>query len=254
METALSPLRSFFRRTRARSLLGFLTVVALAPTLSFARKTSFVEDHKGPLFGAGTYLTMPARIDPIPGMTRSGSTVASTKSFYLLPLKFGFYKTKNALSFEGYLRYVINVKGDWTSTGTDVGTGSTKYTSMGLGMQMGYAFAQRSRVQMQLVGTLEYVGQKLRLDFSDRSALSLSSTSYIMGGGLQMDVWLGDLWSLSLFGGYHYSPASTWNVAEAATFMGRAYAAGVLKDRNSEAMESQFGGTVVEATLKLGFY
>lgn len=235
-------------------LLGFLTLAGLYSAPASARKTSFVEDHVGALFGVGTYVMMPAAIDPIPAMTRTGSTVAGTKSFYLLPMKFGFFKTKNAISIEAYLRYVINVKGGWTSSGTDVGTGSTKYSSLGAGFHLGYAFAQRSRVQMQLVGMVEYVGQKVRLDFSDLTSISLSSSSYIMGGGLQMDVWLGDLWSLSLFGGYHYSPASSWNVSDSVTFMGRAHTAGDLLDRDGKALESKFGGFVGEATLKLAFY
>jgi hypothetical protein len=172
----------------------------------------------------------------------------------LIPIQFGFFKTSGPLSIEGYLRYVINIQGAWTATGTDLGTGSTKYASTGLGLQSGFAFHTSPRFKAEIVGLLEYISQKVHLSFSDSTAIDLRSTSYLMGAGLRGQVWLGDLWVLSLLAAYQYSPQSTWNVYENALFMRRNHSAGALKDPNGNGVASKFGGVALEATLKLNFY
>ena len=238
------------------SRLVFLTLTALSAgaNVAEARKTDFSENQVGALFGAGTYFMMPDLVDPVPAMSRTTTTTSGTKGYLPLPLKFGFHKNTGPVSMEAYVRYVINFKGGWTATGTDVGTGTTKYTSLGAGLQAGFAFMKRSRVQMLLVGNFDYVSQQLHLDFSDQSSIDLRATSYLMGGGLQLEIWLGDLWTLALQGSYQYSPESAWNVLNTTNFMGRSHAAGALKSPAGDAIAAKFGGFMTAATLKLAFY
>lgn len=237
---------------RARFLALGLLAFALSPK-THAAKTNFLESHSGVQFGAGTTFLRPNDSDPIPQLGPTGTNFSGSNKSYLMPLKFGFFKEGQRLNIEIYGRYVMNLKPEWTASGSLTGTGQSSFHSYGGGLQIGYPILAGPRFQTLVVGNAELIWQKLHVNFSDFSQLDLSSTATLMGGGLQSEIWLGDLWVLSLLAAYQYSLLGQWNVATTGTFMGVSYPAGVLHNSNGDTVNSRFGGFLFEASLKLNF-
>jgi hypothetical protein len=195
--------------------------------------------------------------DPVPSLLADGDE-ATSGGIQLLPLKIGYFMTTGPLEFETYFRYMINRTHTWDVEGSVTGTGSTSYRSYGGGVNAGVTFFEQSKFQMNLLFNGEYVLEKARLNFMPEAGgnepLRLSTTAMIIGAGVQPEVWLGDLWVLSLFAGYQFGMESTWSVDESKDFMGRNFPAGDLQDSSGAVAASQFGGFLFELALKLNFY
>jgi len=244
--------RSLGRILRVASALGAFSVSA--------KNTGFLDPQKGLVMGVGTYkhwLANDNAWDPVPSLAPTGTSVSGSNGLLLLPTKFGFFMTRGSAEIETYARYMINRSGGWSSSGTFDGSGSTNFKSYGAGLNAGVAVFRANRFQLKTTVNIEYVLQRATVGFtsaSDTDLLKLSSTSLLAGAGIQPELWLGDLWVLSLFAGYQYGFDRKWNVSEAGTFMGRTHAVGELKDALGRSVKAQFGGFLAEVALKLNFY
>ena len=235
-----------------------LLLFGSAPAL--AKNTGFLDSQSGLTLGAGTYKHWIDNVnayDPVPGLAPTGTTTSGSDDILLLPLKAGYFLTRGNAEIETYFRYMINGSGTWTATGTQEGTGTFKFRSYGAGINAGVGLVQTDRFQLKFTLNGEYVLQRLKVNFKSASAteiLSLQSTSLLAGVGLQPEIWLGDLWALSIFAGYQYGLKSNWSVAEAASFMGQARSVGEFSDSAGAKVPARFGGFLGEITLKLHFY
>jgi hypothetical protein len=233
-----------------------LLMISLAASrAAHAYKTNFSETHWGVEIGGGTYFfpySIKNLYDPVPNLAPSGVTASDSNGYYLVPLKFGYFQDLKDLSFEVFLRYMINYPNTaWTATGSVTGSGHTRFSSLGAGAGANLNVWNSKRLRIGLAARMEYVKEKVALTFSGSSGnekLALSSTAFLYGVGLQPEIWLGDFYSLSIFGGYLTASKKTWNVSKAATFMGASHAAG------ASTVPSQHGGLLVEATFRLNFF
>lgn len=238
--------------------VAFAAVLWCAPI--FAKNTGFLDSHNGLTLGAGTYkhwIDTVNAYDPVPGLAPTGTTTSGSADIRLLPLKAGYFLTRGNAEIETYFRYMINGSGSWAATGTQEGTGTFTFRSYGAGINAGVGLMQRDKFQIKLTLNGEYVLQRLKVNFTTASAtelLSLQATSLLAGVGLQPEIWLGDLWALSVFAGYQYGMKSNWSVGKAASFMGQARSVGELSDSAGAKVPSRFGGFLGEISLKLHFY
>ncbi len=229
-----------------------------APAL--AKNTGFLDSQSGLTLGAGAYkywIDTVNAYDPVPGLAPTGTTTSGSDGILLLPLKAGYFLTRGNAEIETYFRYMINRSGSWAATGTQEGTGTFTFRSYGAGINAGVGLMQSDRFQLKLTLNGEYVLQRLKVNFTSASAaeiLNLQSTSLLAGVGLQPEIWLGDLWALSIFAGYQYGMKANWSVAEAASFMGQARAVGEFSDSAGAKVPARFGGFLGEISLKLHFY
>ncbi len=240
-----------------------LVVAFIAGAVSLqarAKVDGFQDSPKGVTLGTGTYyfwLPNDNKFDPIPSLAPAGSTVADSENQFFLPSRIGFFIQRGKLNFEGFFRYMLNLRRNYTVTGGNTGSGYMTFGSYGYGLNFGIALMQSQRFQLNFVGNGEMVFQKATATYSPSTGgtdtIKLKSTSQLIGVGLQPEIWLGDMWSLSLFGGYQYGFLRYWDIASAASFMGDAKAIGPLVDANGSRTKAQFGGFLFEATLKLSF-
>lgn len=157
-----------------------------------------------------------------------------------------------------YAIYMMNLRSAWTVAGTPDGAGSTQFTSYGAGAEISLPVYNIDIMRMNFAINGEYVRQKARLTFIPTSGgtdiLDLSTTSYLVGVGFEPELWLGDMYALSLFAGYQYGLNQTWQVAKDATFMNNPFVVGALTNPTSgSGLTSQFGGFYLAAGLKLHF-
>jgi|GEM_PF-1410192 len=240
-------------------LLGTVLCALLSHEVA-AKTTGFTDNQKGLSLGIGTYthpLANDNNYDPVPSLAPTGTTTSDSEKIKLLPAKLGIFMTRGSAEAEGYFRYMLNTRHKWTATGGVDGDGYVTFRSYGAGLNLGVALAQSSRAQIKLALNGEYVLQRANLSFDNSGSaelLKLKSTSLLAGVGLQPELWLGDLWVLSLFAGYQYGFLKNWEVAKAGNFMGRSHTEGALYDANGNAAHSQFGGVLLEVSFKLNFY
>jgi hypothetical protein len=225
---------------------------------SFARKTNFLESHKGLILGAGTYYHPTANdnlFDPVPELAPAGTDVAGSKNGYLLPIKVGlFAEAGTRAAIEVYFRYMMKTSAPFTASGGNTGTGKTAFSSWGGGGSLSIIAVRKAKVRMLLTLNGEYVFEKAKITFNNE-VLSLSAPAMLIGLGVQPEVYLGDLYALSMFIGYQYGLAQKWSVAAAGTMFGQAYTAGALTSPLTGApIKSQFGGLLLEANLRLNFF
>jgi len=222
--------------------------------------TGFLDSPKGVTLGSGTYyhwLPNDNKFDPIPALAPAGTTVTGSENQFLLPSKLGAFIQKGKIAFEGYFRYMPSLRRSYTATGTQDGTGYITFGSYGAGLNLGVAMLQRNRFQINFVLNGELVFQRATASFSPTAGgtdtIKIKSTSNLAGIGFQPEIWLGDMWTLSIFAGYQYGFLKYWEVEKAATFMGDAKTVGALVDSSGQASKAQFGGFLFEATLNLSF-
>ncbi|MEO5668869.1 MAG: hypothetical protein ABIR96_12485 [Bdellovibrionota bacterium] len=238
---------------------ALVAILALLSWPAFA-KTGFLDPQSGMTLGLGTYehsIAGENLFDPVPALAPSGTTIAGSDTLRLLPAKIGFFTTRGNAEVEGYFRYMLNQRSPWTASGGQDGTGYTTFRSYGAGLNAGVSFLQESGFQMKATLNAEYVLQRASIEFrgsSTTDTAQLATSSVLTGAGIQPELWLGDLWVLSLFAGYQYGFARTWNVSKSTTFMGRSFSQGGLDDANGVAAKAQFGGFLAELALKLNFY
>ncbi len=229
---------------------------------ALAVKTNFMDPHRGLSIGMGTYarsLYSSNIFDPVPALNSSGTTPAGTEDYYLLPAKMGYFREFGVAIFETYFRYMLNSSSPWTATGSSAGDGNTLFKSKGLGVNAGIMVANSESVRLNLTFNAEYMFQTAEVSFTPtggvKSTLILKSSSFLFGGGLQPELWLGDLWVLSTLVAFQYGyPSATWKANNAATIMGSAYTAGAITDpETGTAAKANFGGLLIEVGLKLNF-
>ncbi|MBS1984596.1 MAG: hypothetical protein JST16_10535 [Bdellovibrionales bacterium] len=243
----------------SRAILRITLLGSLLATTA-ARAGFDDRDHFfGLMMGAGTYfhpIASQSLFDPVPALAPTGTTVAGSQNVRLLPLKLGFFKELPGRTFvEAYARYTLSSGGAWTTTGTLEGSGTTKFYSVGAGMNFGFTFFMRSRFRMQFLANGEYVKENAALTYTTggpAERLSVTSGGSRAGIGLRPELWLGDMWVLSLLTAYQYGFKSQWSAAKASTFFG-VDQSGPLKDANGALIPAQHSGVLVEACLKLNF-
>jgi hypothetical protein len=225
-----------------------------------ARKSGFNENLKGITIGGGTYyhwLPNNNLYDPVPSLAPASSTVTGSDTALLIPAKLGYFHSKKDFAIETYIRYMLNSREAWTVSGGASGTGYITYRSYGMGLNLNLPFVKSDGYRIGLVGNAEYILQRAELDFlgsGTHQQIDLSATSILAGTGIEGQLWLADMWSLSVMFAYQYGMPTTWNVSEAGIFMNRNEPVGELKDTNGIAARADFGGFLVEAALKLAFF
>lgn len=225
-----------------------------------AKGTGFIDDQLGISLGAGIYyhpLANDNRYDPIPSLVLEGTEAVGSNNLKLLPIKLGLFKTSGRSEVEGYFRYMLNKQHSWTTTGDLTGEGKTTFRSYGFGAHLGVSMWTHNRAQVNLVINGEYVIQRALLYFNDSNEtqkLQLNANSMLAGLGVQPELWLGDMWVLSLFAGYQYGFLRNWKVTKAASFMGAIRDVGDLTDSEGRLAHTQFGGLLIELSLKLNFH
>lgn len=246
----------FFKQSWGAACLLLLFLSAPAQ----AKVTGFMDGPKGVTLGGGLYYFLidnNNRFDPIPSLAPTGTTITGSANQLLLPAKVGFFMQRGKLNIDLYFRYLANLRRNFTAAGNNTGTGYLTFSSYGAGANLGVALYQRNRFQFNFVGNGEVVFQRARATFTPdvgaEENLKLKATSYLAGIGLQPEIWLGDMWTLSLFGGYQHGFDRYWEIEKAATFFGSGRSVGALLDANGNQSYAQFGGFLVEVTLKLSF-
>lgn len=245
------------------SLRNLGTAVALvAASAASARVTNFTEPHSGFSLGFGTAYKLINTMndsDPVPELVPAGTEVAGSASPKNYLLKMGFFRDRARVGVEPYFLAIIGMAGDWTSTGVE-GAGRSSFTGWGGGVNVAVHFAKWSRVRMSGRLDGQFLKQTLTIAFANTSAsvdegLRLSSTALTAGAGLQTDFWLGDLWVLSLAGGYRHGFPRTWGVSQAGSLFGVAQGGGTATNPlDGTPVKSDFGGFYAELGLKLAFF
>jgi hypothetical protein len=236
-----------------------LLVFAIASPLA-AQNTGFGGNKRGLSLGVGTYwhpLKNDNRYDPVPSLAPLGTNITDSNKIHLLPAKLGLYVARGRAQVEGYFRYMLNSRHRWTASGGLNGHGYVTFRSYGGGSNLGVSLLHSPRAKMDFVLNGEYVLQRASLNFLNagtNETLNLKTTSMLAGVGLQPELWLGDLWVLSVFAGYQYGFIKNWEVAKASNFMGVARSTGPYSDAHGNPATAQFGGALVEISLKLNFY
>jgi hypothetical protein len=238
-------------------LLAILGLAAFAwPAL--AKKTGFTDPQRGVTMGYGLYLSILHHenvFDPVPALLASGTTSVGSEDVSLRPMKFGYFTTRGQAEVELYLRYLSNPRKQWSLEGGSTGNGFSEFRGYGFGANAGVALLQEPSFQVKFVLNAEYVSQRAKIHSVDTAQMiRLQTSSMLAGFGVQPEVWLFDLWALSLFAGYQYGFAREWGVAQNAVFLGRSFTEGTLSDPSGRASRAQFGGVLLEAALKLNFY
>jgi len=255
-----------FAKTRHNSSVNFRSLLLLFCTVcSFqavqARKSDFTESHTGLYSGAGTYfhpLPNDNLFDPVVGASPATATITNSKSTYLLPMRLGIFKDSPRGNFMVYGIYMINLLSSWTVAGTPEGTGTSIFSSYGIGAEAGIPIQNSSHFRLLLVLNGEYLKQRVQLKYlpstGGTSLLDLNVPSYLVGVGIRPEVWLGDSYALSIFAGYQYGLVQKWNVGAETAFMDNVLAAGkLLNPTSGSEVSAQFGGIFVAAALKLHF-
>ncbi len=240
-------------RPLALAACAFLTGEA------FSKVTGFTDNKGGLSMGAGRYyywLSNDNAWDPIPSLAPTGTTTTGSDSIQLLPAKLGYFFSRGKLELEPYFRYVLNRRASWTASGSVEGTGYVTFRSYGAGMNVGLSAVEYSRFQLNFVLNAEMVLQRAHLDFVSTGTqdILLTSSSLLAGGGIQPELWLGDLWVLSLLAAYQYGFPRYWSVAKDTNFMGEARSEGELTNSAGAKVPARFGGFLFELALKLNFY
>lgn len=239
----------------------------MAALLAFAAQAaekssgSATKTQTGFVLGAGTYLhPLPHdnAFDPLPDLAPEGFTIAGSDKITLLPVKIGLFRSLGSrANVEVYGRYLLSMGGTWTVTGTQTGTGSASWSSYGGGVNLSVALAPGARIRLNGVLNAEYVLQRLHLESLTNVAaekIDLTTSSMLVGFGLQPELYLGDLWTLSLLAAYQYGFTGTWSAASAADFLGVAQSGTLRNPKTGGAIVAQNGGLLLEASLKLSFF
>jgi hypothetical protein len=232
----------------------FLFLIAFhASRPAFARKSSLAENQKGVLLGGGLnffWLPNDNKWDPVPELAPAGTTVTGTDSGFVLPISIGIHYSTPAFGFEFWCRYIASMGNSWSATGVE-GAGSSTFASVGGGGQLTIYPYNNGWFRFGVAGIAEYVKQKLELQFVPTSGgtqyLWLTAPSVIFGGGVQPEMWLGNMWALALFFGYEYGMTKTYTALKAGELFGVSYAKG------DGSIATQNGGFLLEARLRLGF-
>ncbi len=241
---------------RVLSLLRIISGLLLISSPAWAKKGGFAENQKGVSLGGGSYFAFFDRDkdwDLVPDLAPTGTDVSGSGKQRLIPIRAGFFMQRNNAYIEPYLRYVASRGTAWSSSGTLDGEGTTSFRSMGFGANLGVAVYRDDNFQLLVVGQGEYVSQRVTLSFESEELLA-GNTSLLAGGGIRPEVWMTDQWSAGLFMGYLSSVVSPWSARAAGSLMGVSYAAGPLDDAAGDPVQSEWGGFLLELTLRLSFY
>lgn len=235
--------------------------LAIGANPSHALKMDFTDQHRGMTLGTGTYfkwLPNDNAFDPLPHLTTSGTTVSGSDQTRLLPLRLGVFRSGPTFGASTYLRYMTNLQGTWTTTGTLEGSGTTRFGSVGIGADASYYFWSLKRIRSGLNLNGEYILQKANLSFTPTGGtletFQVKATSYLLGLAFQNEIYLGDQWTFSLLTGYQYGYSSQFTAPVAGGFLGATHSAGALTSQSTGGtIPAQFGGFHLEIVLKLSF-
>ena len=252
------------KRTFHTLIISGATSVMLAAPVAFAVNRDFASPSRGIMLGVGTYEAFGNKAlalrAPIAEISPTGTDIVASHNLRLLPVTLGMFANQNRLLAEGFLRYWFALGNTWTAQGNQTGSGSTHYSSYGVGGRVGYALIQNTRYRLIFSAMGEYLSEQIALSFQDDVAgaesLSLRSPTTLFGGGFQNEIWLGDLWTLSIFSGYQVGYSQDWNVTkDSSNFLGKAYTAGPLPEaRTGNPVKPNYSGFLLEANFKLAFY
>ncbi len=208
-------------------------------------------------FGPSFASPLKASFDPIPEIAGTGSTVTDSRRSTLIPARFGLFLSKPLTQIEVYFRHLRNTHEPWYSSGSQSGRGATHFASNGVGGQIGVTLGHTNRFRASVIAQGEYVIQRASLYFTPaggaEESIRIKSGTPIIGGGLQAEAYLGDLWSLGIFAAYQHGFDAEWSLSEGTTFMGRTHS-GKLEDSDGDNIDAKYGGFIVELTLRLAFY
>jgi hypothetical protein len=240
----------------------FLALFAGLNAIScWALKSDLSREQSGLTLGGGIYqhyLPNDNAFDPVPGLAPSGVTVTGSETLYIIPARMGYFSDRKVGGYAIYGRYIASTGSSWTASGDLEGTGSTRFGSIGIGAEATAFLLRGTRFRLGLTANSEYILQKMTLSFTPTggtaSPFNVSAESVLIGLGLKPEMYLGDLWTLSIFSGYQYGLSRTFEASAAGSFFGISHAAGTLTSpTTSSAIPSQQGGFLFEAILKLHF-
>lgn len=226
---------------------------------SHAKTTNFLDRQRGVTIGGGLYqyyLPNDNRFDPIPDLLPTGTTATGTEDLFMVPGKIGIFMSASKVHFELYGRILRSFASNWQTAGTLVGTGTSAYEGIGVGVVAGVYFFQRPRFQMGFAMVGEYGTNNLKISYTPASGgsenLNLTSTFMLAGATFLTEVWLGSMWTLSLATGYHWGATQFYQLKTDGTLFGQTYS-GSLRNNAGGQIPSQLGGFLAEATFRLAF-
>lgn len=231
-----------------------------SPLVAEGRVTDFFERHSGLSISGGQLFRGFGHedFDPVPELAPVGTTIAGSANTKIYPLKIGFFRDQVRVGVDAFAIVLISRPSTWTATGVD-GAGSSLESGWGAGVNFAVHYAVWSRFRLSQRLEVQTFTNNLRLTFTQTGGVpeivDLTARAIRFGTAAQAEFWLGDMWTLSIAGGYHRGLPTGWNVATAGTLFGVAQAAGAaLNGQDGTQVKSDFGGFYAEAGLKLAFF
>jgi len=235
--------------------LIFLVSILAFGARSFAYQTNLNDNHSGLAFAVGTLdPSANANFDPITSMGPAGTRFSGTTDFRLMHYKLGAFRDLQKTYMEIYGLHMRNTVSTWSVAGSFSGSGKTNVSGKGVGISTALRMAGDARFRLMADFSAEYVWVTGKIVMDTPSTILLTTKAINIGAGLRGEVWLGDMWTLSILGAYKYGIAQPWEVYEASSVMSTRYAQGVLQNRDGSTVNSNFGGMYGEASLHLSFY
>jgi len=240
---------------------GLGAALALAATTTpAATPRGFAPDQSGFFLGGGAIVPVfvhENRYDPLPAWIGPDAGLSGSTQPFRIPGKAGFFWNLTRIEFQAYGRIVLNAASTWTSVSPG-GSGEAAYRSYGAGFQTSYFPLATAGVRVGFAASAELVLEKLNLRFrpdTGRTQIAdLSATAKLVGVGPLVQIWLGDLWALEISSLYQFGLPGTWSLGQATDFLGGTRSAGALRNfLDGGAVPADFGGLLLEATLRLTF-
>jgi hypothetical protein len=238
-----------------------LMALCVAPCV-WAKKRNFKQAQRGVTLGAGVYnqhLRHYNRYEPVQGLAGPDYSFNGLTDTSIFPFRLGLFHSTQSTHAEVFFRYVHH-QTNWEVLGDKPGIGQSTIKGRGAGVLLGMRVAGSDSFRIMLGGMAEYVQHKALIehdpDAGATETLRLSSTNILVGPALMTEMWLGDLWSLSLLSAYEYGVGTTWRVSRSGELFGVQRGAGTARnnDRMANPIISEFGGFLTELTFKLSFY
>ncbi|NCN27464.1 hypothetical protein GW915_07800 [bacterium] len=232
--------------------------------LGHAVKTSFNDQQRGLVFGIGRSFPSlsphSTQFEPVKQLSGEDDNFTKLQDYALYPSRIGLFWGGPFNTFHLYGRYLFNNKKTWNKLNAPTGVGRTTIKGMGVGAGLDLMLTGDTAARLMLSLSAEYIKNKAILafqpDLDNKETITLNSSNYLIGAGITGELWLVDMWVLSLTTGYQHSLGGTWSVkSPGGDFFDvpRESTTLYLEDGTTEAT-SRFGGLFVEATLRLNFY
>jgi hypothetical protein len=228
-----------------------------------AKKRNFSDPYSGLLMGAGYYKAATSsanRFEPIYDLAETNRPIDDIRKTSNFAYRIGPYFSTPEANFELFFRYMRNVRRWESAGGATSGIGKTTIKGFGGGTLISFRVLGEDRFRLMLGAMAEMLTHNAHIvyypDTKGSEVLNLQSKNFLIGPLLQTEIYLGDLWSVSFLTAYEYGLSRNWNVKEASRLfeIERQQGETVSLKNPGKAVVSEFGGFLLEATLKLSFY